>query len=60
MSMCAKYTSARITAYIPKDASDFLEKWAVSENRTISNLAATILLTAIETKQKEANSTDNT
>ena len=45
-----KRVSARVTAYLPEDKAKFLETWAGSENRTVSNLAATILLTAIEEK----------
>lgn len=48
--MGGKRVSARITAYLPPDRAKFLERWAASENRTVSNLAATIILNAIEEK----------
>lgn len=48
--MGGKRVSARITAYIPPDKAKLLEGWAASENRTVSNLAATILLAAIGQK----------
>lgn len=51
MIMGGKATSARVTAYLPQEAAKVLEEWAKSENRTVSNLAATILLNSIETMQ---------
>ena len=48
--MTSRYTSIRVTAYIPKEYAALLEKWASVENRTISNLAATILQAAIDSK----------
>lgn len=48
--MGGKRVSARVTAYLAPDKAKFLEQWAASENRTVSNLAATILLAAIEEK----------
>ena len=51
--MGGKPISTRITAYVPPDAAKKLEEWAKSENRTVSNLAATILLKAVEDKEKE-------
>lgn len=48
--MGGKRVSARITAYLSPDRAKFLESWAASENRSVSNLAATILLRAIEEK----------
>jgi hypothetical protein len=51
MVMGGKATSARVTAYLAQEAAKVLEEWAKSENRTVSNLAATILLNAIETRQ---------
>lgn len=49
--MGGKRVSARITAYLPPEAAKQLEQWAASENRTVSNLAATILINALEKKQ---------
>ena len=51
MIMGGKATSARVTAYLAQEAAKVLEEWAKSENRTVSNLAATILLNAVETRQ---------
>ena len=48
--MGGKRVSARITAYLAPDKAKLLESWAARENRTVSNLAATILLAAIEEK----------
>ncbi|MEP0812684.1 hypothetical protein [Coleofasciculus sp. FACHB-SPT9] len=48
----------RITAYLPEDMQKAIEQWAVEENRSISNLAATILINAIKEhmRQKETAS----
>ncbi len=46
----------RITAYLPEDMQKAIEEWAAEENRSISNLAATILINAIkEYQQKKEN-----
>jgi hypothetical protein len=59
ITMCAKPTSVRITAYISKEYAANLEKWAAKENRTISNLAATILQAAIESNLKNDTLKEN-
>jgi hypothetical protein len=46
-----KPTSTRITAFVPPEVAEVLKEWAKSENRTMSNLAATILLNAAEARQ---------
>lgn len=46
-------SKCRVTASVPPEAAKILEEWAKSENRTVSNLAATILLKAVEDKQKD-------
>jgi CopG-like RHH_1 or ribbon-helix-helix domain, RHH_5 len=47
----AKPTSTRVTTFVPPEVAEVLREWAKSENRTISNLTATILLNAAETRQ---------
>lgn len=51
--MGGKVTSTRITAFVPPEIAEVLKEWAKAENRTVSNLAATILLNAVETKQQD-------
>lgn len=41
----------RISISLPDKAADELERWALEENRSISNLAATLLLGLIKTKR---------
>lgn len=43
----------RITVNLPEDIQKALEKWAASENRSVSNLAATIIIKAMEEHQKQ-------
>jgi metal-responsive CopG/Arc/MetJ family transcriptional regulator len=44
----------RVTVYLPQEMQQALEHWAAAENRSTSNLAATILINAIkEHQQKE-------
>lgn len=58
--MGGKPTSTRITAFVPPEVAEVLKEWAKSENRTMSNLAATILLNAAETRQtKQAETANN-
>jgi plasmid stability protein len=38
----------RVTAYLPEDMQKAIEGWAAEENRSVSNLAATILINAIK------------
>lgn len=46
-----KPSSTRITTFVPPEVGDILKEWAKSENRTVSNLAATILLNAVEARE---------
>jgi len=46
----------RVTTTVPKEVKDFLEAWADAENRSVSNLAATILIDAVKEKQKRESS----
>lgn len=45
----------RVTAYLPEDMLRAIEQWATEENRSVSNLAATILINAIKEHQKQKN-----
>jgi len=47
----------RITVTLPERIKTFIENWAESENRSVSNLAATILINAVE--EKEASTKEN-
>jgi len=38
----------RVTVYLPEEMLQALEQWATDENRSTSNLAATILIGAIK------------
>lgn len=42
----------RIAVYLPEDKQKALEQWAASENRSVSNLAATIIIKALEERQQ--------
>jgi hypothetical protein len=48
-----KPTSIRITAFVSAEVAEVLKERAKSENRTVSNLAATILLNAVQPKQQD-------
>lgn len=48
--MGGKRTSARITVYLPPEKADELGEWATSEHRSVSNLAAIVLLEALEAR----------
>lgn len=54
--MGGKRTSARITVYLPPDKADELGEWATSEHRSVSNLAAIVLLDALEARQVNQSS----
>lgn len=41
----------RITVTLPERIKTLIENWAESENRSVSNLAATILINAVEEKE---------
>lgn len=45
----------RVTAYLSEDMLREIEQWANEENRSISNLAATILINAIKERQQQNN-----
>ncbi len=49
--MGGKITSARITVYLPPEKAEELAQWAASEHRSVSNLAAAVLLDALEDKK---------
>ncbi len=49
----------RVTAYLPEDMLRAIEQWATEENRSVSNLAATILINAIKEYQKQKNPSPN-
>ena len=57
--MGGKPTSTRITTFLPPEVASVLKQWAKSENRTVSNLAATILLNAVEAKQAKQQGKDD-
>lgn len=60
ISMSGKPVNKRITAFLPPDKAQFLEEWAKKEHRAMGNLAAAILINAIEAKQAEtANSEED-
>jgi metal-responsive CopG/Arc/MetJ family transcriptional regulator len=43
----------RVTVYLPEEMQKALEQWAAKENRSTSNLAATILIGAIKEYQEQ-------
>lgn len=43
----------RVTAYLPEDMQKAIEEWAAEENRSVSNLAATVLINAIKEHQRQ-------
>lgn len=44
------------TIYLTDEENKALEDWAASENRAVSNLAVTIIIKALEERQKQINS----
>ena len=46
--MGGKTTSTRITVYLPPEKAQELADWAASEHRSVSNLAASVLLKTLE------------
>jgi hypothetical protein len=44
---------SRVLVYLPEDKLEELKNWAKQENRPVSNLAATIILRALEDKGEE-------
>lgn len=49
--MSPKYRRPRVMFICEQEAKDFLEEWASSENRTVSNLVETLVTDAITVKQ---------
>ena len=45
-----KRTSEVVAVYLSPEQKKLLEEWAVKERRSVSNLAANILVDALETK----------
>ncbi len=43
----------RVAVYLPEDKQKALEEWAAFENRSTSNLAATIIIKALEEYQNQ-------
>lgn len=43
----------RVAVYLNEEMQKALERWAGEENRSVSNLAATILMKAIKEHQQE-------
>ncbi|MFB8790683.1 MAG: hypothetical protein U7123_17975 [Potamolinea sp.] len=43
----------RVTVYLSEEIQKALEQWATNENRSTSNMAATILINAIKEYQDE-------
>jgi hypothetical protein len=50
-----KRTSEVVAVYLSPEQKKLLEQWAVKERRSVSNLAANILVDALETKFTDAN-----
>lgn len=46
----------RITVTLPEQFKEFLEEWAENEHRSVSNLAASILINAAQDKEKISTS----
>jgi CopG-like RHH_1 or ribbon-helix-helix domain, RHH_5 len=46
----------RVTVYLSEEMQKALEKWAAAENRSTSNLAATILIAAIKEHEQQEQS----
>jgi hypothetical protein len=51
---------SRVLVYLPEDKLEELKNWAKQENRPVSNLAATIILRALEERgEEQPSSTSN-
>lgn len=46
----------RVAVYLNEEMQKALEQWATDENRSVSNLAATILIKAIKEHQQQKES----
>ncbi len=53
--MGGKVTSARITVYLSPEEAKALGEWATSERRSVSNLAAAVLLDALEGRRAKSH-----
>lgn len=49
----------KVTAYLPEEVKKGLDEWAALEHRSISNLAATILIKALEEYQQRQKEETN-
>lgn len=49
----------RVTVTLPEDMQKLLERWAVEEHRSTSNLAASILIKAIKEYQDQQQTEEN-
>lgn len=56
--MGGKVTSARITVYLSPEEAKELGEWAGSERRSVSNLAAAVLLDALEARKAKSNASN--
>ena len=50
VGIVGKRTSEVVAVYLSPEQKKLLEEWAVKERRSVSNLAANILVDALETK----------
>ena len=48
-----KRTSEVVAVYLSPEQKKLLEQWAVKERRSVSNLAANILIDALEKQQRD-------
>ena len=59
--ICLMPSRWRVAVYLNEEMQKALEQWATDENRSVSNLAATILIKAIKERQQfhESSKTTN-
>ncbi len=50
----------RVAVYLNEEMQKALEQWAGEENRSVSNLAATILMNAIKERQEKIKTPEST
>jgi len=50
--MGGKRRSVQVSSYLPEDTAKDLEEWAKEEKRSVSNLAASILTDAVNSKKQ--------
>ncbi|MFN5988248.1 MAG: ribbon-helix-helix domain-containing protein [Dolichospermum sp.] len=48
----------RVTIYLNPDVKEILDNWALSENRTVTNLIETILKDVIQSRLNKDNTTE--